>query len=283
VGKSAVLDIMRQLGAHTIDADKVAHEVMQPGGLAYDEVVATFGPEILREDGSIDRQHLANIVFTSPEKLAQLEAIVHPAVERAVQTEIAAADAPVVVIEAIKLLEGRLKSVCDEIWVVTAPEDVQLARLMQQRGMSEEQAHGRMSAQSSQEWKASQADVVIVNDRDLEALAEQVTAAWRALEQNLNESRQISGKLPSADSRRHNNLDSPLITMKKLWNEHPNLTSFVILALGMLIILYFSARHVGFTPSQWLALAAATVALAGLSVWIISWGEDDALDDETSV
>ena len=70
--------------------------------------------------------------------------------------------------------------------------------------------------------------------------------------------------------------------MKQLWNDHPNLVSFVILALGMLIILYFSARHVGFTPSQWLALAAATVALAGLSVWIISWGEADAEEDETS-
>ncbi len=69
--------------------------------------------------------------------------------------------------------------------------------------------------------------------------------------------------------------------MKQLWNDHPNLVSFVILAIGMLIILYFSARHVGFTPTQWLALAAATVALAGLSVWIISWGGDDA-EDETS-
>jgi hypothetical protein len=68
--------------------------------------------------------------------------------------------------------------------------------------------------------------------------------------------------------------------MKKLWNEHPNLLSFVILAIGMLIILYFSARHVGFTSIQWLALAAATVALAGLSVWIISWGDDE--EDETS-
>jgi len=68
--------------------------------------------------------------------------------------------------------------------------------------------------------------------------------------------------------------------MKKLWNDHPNLSSFVILAIGMLIILYFSARHVGFTPGQWLALAVATIALAGLSVWIISWGENDA-EDET--
>ncbi len=70
--------------------------------------------------------------------------------------------------------------------------------------------------------------------------------------------------------------------MKKLWNDHPNFVSFVILAIGMLIILFFSARHVGFTPTQWLALAAATVALAGLSVWIMGWGDEDEENDETS-
>ncbi len=70
--------------------------------------------------------------------------------------------------------------------------------------------------------------------------------------------------------------------MKQLWNDHPNLVSFVILAVGMLIILYFSARRVGFTATQWLALAVATVALAGLSVWIISWSDEDDENDETS-
>ena len=67
-------------------------------------------------------------------------------------------------------------------------------------------------------------------------------------------------------------------TLKNLWDRHPDLTSFVILALGMLIILYFSARHVGFTPSQWLALALATVAVAALSIWIIGWEAEDDLD-----
>jgi len=181
-GKSAVLDVLRKLGAKTIDADKVAHSVMLPGGRAYDAVVAAFGPGILLDDGTINRRQLANIVFAYPEKLAQLESIVHPAVEQAVQDEIDAADAPVVVIEAIKLLEGELKSICDEIWVVTAPEDVQIARLMDYRGMTEREARSRMRSQSSQEWKASQADVVIVNDSDLQTLEERVTAAWRRLE-----------------------------------------------------------------------------------------------------
>ncbi len=178
VGKSAALDVLRKLGAQTIDADKVAHSVMMPGGRAYDAVVEAFGPTILLSDGAINRRQLANIVFAYPEKLAQLEAIVHPAVEEAVQAEIEAADAPVVVIEAIKLLEGELKSICDEIWVVTAPEEVQIARLMEDRGMTEQEARRRMRSQSPQDWKAAQADVVIVNDSDLAALEARVTRAW---------------------------------------------------------------------------------------------------------
>ena len=67
-------------------------------------------------------------------------------------------------------------------------------------------------------------------------------------------------------------------TLKRLWQEHPNLSSFALLAVGMLIILYFSARHVGFTPAQWLALALATIALAALCVWIISWESDSDLE-----
>ena len=69
-----------------------------------------------------------------------------------------------------------------------------------------------------------------------------------------------------------------MTTLKTLWNDHPNLTSFAVLALGMLIILYFSARHVGFTPAQWLVLGLATVILAGLCVWIIGWESDEDLE-----
>ena len=181
VGKSTVLAMLRKLGARTIDADKVAHGVMLPGGRTYDAVVAAFGPTILLPDGAINRRQLANIVFAYPEKLAQLEAIVHPAVEQAVQDGIEAADAPVAIIEAIKLLEGGLKSICDEIWVVTAPEEVQIVRLMEDRGMTEQEARRRMRYQSPQDWKAAQADVVIVNDSDLAALEARVTRAWEEM------------------------------------------------------------------------------------------------------
>lgn len=71
-------------------------------------------------------------------------------------------------------------------------------------------------------------------------------------------------------------------TMKRLWEEHPNLVSWLVLSIGMVIILIWSARHVGFTPSQWLALIVATVILAGLSVWIISWEDEDEGEDHGS-
>ncbi len=71
--------------------------------------------------------------------------------------------------------------------------------------------------------------------------------------------------------------------LKQFWNEHPNLASFFLLAVGMLIILYLSARHVGFTLSQWLALAAATIVLAGLSVWIISWGDGEDVEESEDI
>lgn len=69
-------------------------------------------------------------------------------------------------------------------------------------------------------------------------------------------------------------------TMKRLWEEHPNLVSWFVLSVGMIVILIWSARHVGFTPTQWLALIVATVALAGLSVWIISWEDEDEGEDD---
>lgn len=181
VGKSAALDVLRRMGARVIDADNVAHQVMMPDGLAYDEVVRAFGPDILAADGRIDRSKLATIVFADSEQLARLERIVHPAVEQAIQDEIARAREPVIVIEAIKLLEGRLRLLCDELWVISASEPTQLARLMRYRKMSEAEARRRMASQSPQAWKEQQADVVIRNDGSLDELESQIKRAWQAM------------------------------------------------------------------------------------------------------
>jgi dephospho-CoA kinase len=181
-GKSKVAQMLAELGAQVIDADQVAHEVMEPEGPAYDAVVEAFGREILADDGSIARGKLGAIVFRDADALRRLEQAVHPATLIQVAQRIAAAKQPVVVIEAIKLIESGMHRYYDALWVVTAPRPVQIARLMATRGLSEEEATLRVDAQPPQEAKAALADVVIVNDGDLDRLREKVNAAWSALE-----------------------------------------------------------------------------------------------------
>lgn len=181
-GKSTVLSYLDAKGAHVIDADKLAHRAMAPDGPAYDKVVAAFGQSIVDADGAIDRPQLAEIVFGDPDALAQLEAIVHPATFELLRWDIAQTDADVVILEAIKLLEsGRMLTLCDEVWVVSSHPDVQLRRLVEQRGMSEDAARRRMAAQSHQAEKVAQADHVILNDGSIEELYAQLDVLWDAM------------------------------------------------------------------------------------------------------
>lgn len=181
VGKSLVLAILAELGAATIDADRVAHKVLRKGEAAYDEVVDAFGAGILDADGEIARAALGAIVFADPAKLKQLEAITHPAVRRKIDAMARAAAADVIVIEAIKLLEGDLKNAVDAVWVVNASPEAQLARLQSERGLAEPAARQRMEAQNSQADKLRQADVVIENDGAPEATRRQVRRHWEAI------------------------------------------------------------------------------------------------------
>jgi len=177
-GKSVVGQMLAELGAHVIDADKVAHEVMQPGGTAYEAVLQAFGQEILAADGTIDRRRLGAIVFRDPAALQRLEAAVHPATIAEVDRRIAQATEPVVVVEAIKLIEAGMHRDYDALWVVTAPRSVQITRLMDTRGLSEEEAALRVDAQPPQQEKAALADLILVNDAGLAQLREKVEAAW---------------------------------------------------------------------------------------------------------
>jgi dephospho-CoA kinase len=177
-GKGEVGRILAALGALVIDADKVAHEVMRPGGPAYDGVMAAFGPEILAPDGTIDRSRLGGIVFRDPAALRSLEAAVHPATIVEVDRRIARATEAVVVVEAIKLIEAGMHRHYDALWVVTAPRPLQIARLVATRGLNREAAALRVDAQPPQEEKAALADRVFVNDGGLGELREQVEAAW---------------------------------------------------------------------------------------------------------
>ena len=181
VGKSLARAHLAELGAAAIDADDIAHQVMRKGEATYADIVAAFGAGILDENGEISRAALGEIVFADAARLRQLEAISHPAIRRRIHQLIGEAEAGVVVIEAIKLLEGELKRAVDSVWVVDASPETQLGRLMSGRGMSEDEARRRIALQNSQADKLRQADVIIRNDGAVEAARAQVERAWAAL------------------------------------------------------------------------------------------------------
>ena len=184
-GKSTVGQILADLGAQHIDADKLAHQVMAQGQPAWHKIVAEFGPEVLGQNGEIDRQALGKIVFADAQALARLETIVHPNVIHGIESLIADTRSDVVVIEAIKLIEsGMVAQLCDALWVVTAPREIQIQRLIQQRGLMRSDAVLRIDAQPPQDEKVRQADVVIENHGSRSALFHQVRDAWLAI-QNL--------------------------------------------------------------------------------------------------
>ncbi len=180
-GKSTVARMLRDLGATVIDADRVAHEVMRAGTPVHRAVVEAFGPQVLRPDGEIDRARLGAMVFSDPQALARLEAIVHPAVLEEVARRIAAAPTLVVVVEAIKLIESGMAEGFDALWVTTCPFEEQVRRLMADRGLTRQEAELRVRAQPPQEAKIARADIVISTDGSLEETRAQVEAAWQAL------------------------------------------------------------------------------------------------------
>lgn len=178
-GKSVVRKMLEHLGAYGIDADALGHRAIAPGAPGYQAVLDTFGKWILSQDGQIDRARLARVVFSDPEALERLEGIVHPLVTQAVDIMIRRSQHKVIVIEAIKLIESGLRSKVDSLWVTYAPQEIQLARLMQKRGMNETNARQRIATQPPQEQKTARANVVIRNDGSFEDTWRQVMAAWQ--------------------------------------------------------------------------------------------------------
>ena len=179
VGKSTVMNLLAAKGAFIIDMDQTTRRALHSAGPGYPPVVEEFGQDILRESGEIDRARLGRMVFGDPVRLAALEGILHPIVFAMAKAELAHVRAPLVAIEAIKLLEaGTTRRLCDQVWVVTAVVAVQMQRLIAQRGMSEADARQRMAQQTSQAWKVSQADRVIANSGTEQDLAVQIDRIW---------------------------------------------------------------------------------------------------------
>ena len=180
-GKSVARRMLEHLGAYTIDADSLTHRAYAKGAPGYQLVLDRFGKWLLNREGEIDRKKLGNLVFSDPEAMKQLEEIVHPLVRQAVEMLLQRAKQQVVVVEAIKLLEGDLRKVCDTIWVTNAPESVQVERLMRKRGLTEAQALERVRAQSPQSQKIKMGNMVITNTGSYEDLWKQVSEAWKEI------------------------------------------------------------------------------------------------------
>lgn len=197
-GKSVVRKMLQHSGAYTIDADQLAHQTMMPGAPAYKPVVETFGQLILGPDKRINRQMLGQIVFSNPDALKKLEAITHPIVRQAINALVSRSKQRVIVIEAIKLLEGDLKTWVDTVWVINASKQSQYKRLVGQRKMSEADAKQRILSQNSQEDKVKQAKVVISNDGNVDATWKQVQTQWEEIKKTLMGGTPVQAAKPAA-------------------------------------------------------------------------------------
>jgi dephospho-CoA kinase len=183
-GKSAVANLFHRWGATVIDADDIVRMVQAPGSEVVRAIQSRFGPAVVRSDGSLDRPALRRRVMGDPEELAALNRIVHPAVHarRAELLAMARARGDRVVVSDIPLLfEAADPGEFDAVVLVDAPEDLRLARLIEHRGLTAEEARRMMEAQLPARGKRARSDFIIDNDSDLVSLERAAAEVWRAL------------------------------------------------------------------------------------------------------
>ena len=183
-GKSTVAGMLRELGAFTVDADRVAREIVRPGEPALSEIVDCFGREVLRADGTLDRGVLAEIVFADEEDRRRLNAITHPRILERIKEEISARSGGQVVFVEASLIDrggGGLDDLIDALVVVTCPDGLRERRVAARDGMSPGEIRRRMDSQVSEAEKASQADFLIENSSDMDNLRARVDELFDAL------------------------------------------------------------------------------------------------------
>ena len=180
-GKSTVAKILSDLGAVVIDADAIAKEVLEPGQVGYESVVHAFGESVLDTSGNIDRQQLAAAVFQDTSQLAQLEAIVHPAVSaRVTQIRESLPANSIVVYDTPLLVEKQLQDQFDKVIIVIADVDIRRSRLVG-RGLDTFDISARIANQVTDEQRMAIADFVVTNNGSLQELREHVTQVWHQL------------------------------------------------------------------------------------------------------
>jgi dephospho-CoA kinase len=205
-GKSTVAAHWESLGAFHLDADQIARQVVQPGTLGLAAIEAEFGPEVLNENGSLNRAALAKIVFAQPERRQKLEEITHPLVKAETASQLAALPANAVAVYNVPLLvEAGVNLPFDRIVTVEAPIDEQVKRLTANRGMTAEEALARIRNQATPAQRANVADYILNSNQDLGLLLKDAGKLWLQFEREAAEkARQIAtGAIGANDFARH--------------------------------------------------------------------------------
>ncbi len=180
-GKSTIAHMLEQRGAEVIDADAIYASLITPGSELLAAISRRFGPEVITADGRLDRAALGEIVFSDGKALADLDTMTHPAVVAEVRRRIARSTAPVIAIEAIKLVSAGLTNDLDSLWYVTADPHIRLNRLMARGGIAPDEARARLEAASDPLPEGVTPDVTIDNSGDLAATSRAVAEAWHEL------------------------------------------------------------------------------------------------------
>jgi dephospho-CoA kinase len=182
-GKSTVTRLLAEFGAIVIDADRVGHDVYEPGTKGWESVVEEFGRGIIADNGKIDRGKLGALVFADPQRLARLNQLVHPLIGgeilRRIEEQRTRGGNQPIVVEAAVMIEAGWHSLVDEVWVVVANREAVLSRIGQQRGLNGKAAVARINAQISDTERCRHADIVIDNSGTPEDLRRKLEEIWK--------------------------------------------------------------------------------------------------------
>ena len=178
-GKSTVAELFAKLGVTIADADQAARTVVQPGSPALQEIEQAFGPEVLLQDGTLDRAAMRKRIFANQQERKKLEAITHPKIKEEIQRQLAAAKGSYAILVVPLLLEAEQENLADRILVVDAPEEQQIKRTIKRDNSSRQQVESMLKAQASRSERLQQADDVIDNSQDPDQLPQQVEQLHR--------------------------------------------------------------------------------------------------------
>ena len=180
-GKSTVAEMLGKFDSQIIDADDIAREVVLPGSDGFSKVVAEFGPQILEQDGSLSRAELGKIVFKDPERRLTLEGILHPLIKARTLERISQSKRDIVIYIVPLLIEARVDYPFDFVATIEAGTDNQIRRLIDNRGMSFEEANARITAQASEAERVARADIRIDGSLALADLEVAVSKLWNQI------------------------------------------------------------------------------------------------------